>query len=686
MGWPPAVVIVVRHGARLDAADKQWHLTSPTPYDPPLTYGGFTQSKSLGARIASILRAREIDDEANIRENGTHPDGSTKKRRHKVVIHTSPFQRCVQTSIGIAAGLAQNPGHLHRSSSSISRSSSIRTVVPGTSPPLKIDSPRLTSVLPPIPEPKKSTIRVDAFLGEWLSPDYFEQITPPPSSIMMVASAKADLLRREDHSNLAHHTRDHSSIGSNKGFPGGWSSPTVDKIHESPFNMGSMHHALPRRDRTSSLSSTGNNGTGTHFNGNEAHQPLPQPEHGVYKAPIPPWAISSSDPIPQGYVSHARDACVNVDYQWDSMRAPQNWGSGGEYGEEWSSMHKRFRKGLQNLVGWYSEEATPFDLGSKNNSRRNSGDKAGDGDAEEEDVDEDLVIILVTHGAGCNALIGALTNHPVLIDVGMASLTMAVRKAVITPKSSPEGSPPESPSPHSKIGQTVVGISDQYEVKLIANTEHLRSSTSGSGSSRSASISSASGTGFGIGSRYPLALPNGSMNPFEGGMTYGSHRTYLNNNLRRTGSNASQPSSLRTTISISATQISQRPSSSFGLWSATPTEDEAVLNFGDEDEYVAAAPGNPAEEQKQQQQQRPESPQKGMWLDSRFDGAGDGENDTAVAGTLRHEEEGDEIRPLGSAGGGGGAGLWGSPRPPGDAERLREIGPKRRWTVTQNSS
>ena len=36
-----------------------------------------------------------------------------------------------------------------------------------------------------------------------------------------------------------------------------------------------------------------------------------------------------------------------------------------------------------------------------------------------EDEDEDLVVIMVTHGAGSNALIGALTNQPVLLDVGI---------------------------------------------------------------------------------------------------------------------------------------------------------------------------------------------------------------------------------------------------------------------------
>lgn len=495
---------------------------------------------------------------------------------------------------------------------------------------------------------------------------------------MMVASAKADLLRREDYSNLAqHHTRENSSASSNKGFPGGWSSPTVDKIPDSPFNMASIHHALPRRNRTSSLSSTGHNGTGTHFNGNEAHQTLPLPEHGIYKPPTPPWAISPSDQIPQGYVSHARDACVDVDYQWDSMRAPQNWGSGGEYGEEWSSMHKRFRKGLQNLVGWYSDNASPFALGSKNHSRSNSGDKVDGGEPEEEDEDEDLVVILVTHGAGCNALIGALTNHPVLIDVGMASLTMAVRKTVITPKSSPETSPPESPSLHSKISAKVIGISDQYEVKLVASTEHLRPTTSSSVSSRSPSISSVSSSGFGLGmgSRYPPALQSASINPFEGGMPFGSHRTYLPNRLGRSGSNAS-PSTLRTTFSITTTQITQK-STSFGLWSATPTptEEEAVLNFGDDEEYGQVEATATTEKSQQLQQ---DTAQKGLWLDSRFEASGgDGEADVDV-----DVEEGDEVRPLGA--GGVAQGLWGNPRPPGDAERLREAGHKRRWTITEN--
>jgi hypothetical protein len=58
----------------------------------------------------------------------------------------------------------------------------------------------------------------------------------------------------------------------------------------------------------------------------------------------------------------------------------------------------------------------------------------------------------------------------------------------------------------------------------------------------------------------------------------------------------------------------------------------------------------------------------------------------AVDSSLQHEKEAvptdygkekdekDVVAPLG---------LWGAPRPPGDAEKMREAGTKRRWTVTE---
>src|SRR5271163_4880980 len=104
-----------RHGTRLDAADKNWHLTSPTPYDPPLTYGGWSQCQALGARIGSILQAREGGvDSKQAKDCNTSNEGDSqpqsrprKRKRQRVIIHSSPFIRCIQTSVAISAGIGQ---------------------------------------------------------------------------------------------------------------------------------------------------------------------------------------------------------------------------------------------------------------------------------------------------------------------------------------------------------------------------------------------------------------------------------------------------------------------------------------------------------------------------------------------------------------------------------------------------
>jgi hypothetical protein len=511
-------------------------------------------------------------------------------------------------------------------------------------------------VLAPIPEPvstvskvngktqeqleniKKSTIRIDAFLGEWLSPDYFELITPPPSSIMMVAGAKADLLRREDYSNLLQ-VREISGATSSQPFPGGWGSPVVlaqkDKDDTPLNNLSSLGQALPRRDRTSSLSSVGSSrshhsGGGHHSGRSVTPVPLPAPaEHGIYQPPIPRYALSGSYPIPPGYVAHARDACVDVDYQWDSMREPQNWGNGGEYGEEWSSMHKRFRKGLQHLVNWYRNSDDPGKLLTKSPTS-----PARHTFAEEnpDDEDTDLVIILVTHGAGCNALIGALTNQPVLLDVGMASLTMAVRKP--TPVNSPMSTPG-----HSRASSRNISISDQYEVKLVANTEHLRPSTASTpSSSRTPSLASIA----------PFRDRYGNATGSLDGSNFGSDKP-----IRSTTVSGNFGSIRRTASIASSTPRSYVPTrqSSIGLWSAPAREeepsepgDDMILNFG----YDAVADTKRAEK----------------------------ENEKEEAITENDKDEEDDVAPLG---------LWGTPRPPGYAEKIREIAPKRRWTVNERA-
>jgi hypothetical protein len=632
-----------RHGARLDAADKQWHLSSPTPYDPPLTYGGWSQSRALGQRIANILRTRETDDEviAPLDDNG-HPGGDRTKRRHKVIIHSSPFLRCVQTSIGISAGLAQNPGHsAQRPRSSNSTTGKAMHSSPRIRPTINTGSPSLA----PIPEPvmsvrktlsiRKSTIRIDAFLGEWLSPDYFALITPPPNSLMMVAGAKADLLRREDYSALAR--QEVVSGGHQKPFPGGWGSPIVSAEHdkdEGPLSsMSALGQALHRRDRTGSLSSVETNGSHQSQQGGRGGSPSPSgAEHGVYEPPVPNYAISASDPIPQGYVAHSRDACVNIDYQWDSMREPQLWGSGGEYGEEWSSMHKRFRKGLQQMVGWYQNEDNPGKDSKLSTANPSTASSPGQ-DETSDDEDTDLVLILVTHAAGCNALIGALTNQPVLLDVGMTSLTMAVRKPT-SPKT-------PTTTPGATETWNAVSVSDEYDVKLIANTEHLRNSSVSSTPTISRSSSVVSGSfRERFGSTSALFDPN-KARPITASGALGG--------VRRTASIASsQPRSYVPTRQ-----------SSVGLWGSTPVQEKGIQENEASPKHVSFGTDGIIDQSATEDILPLEKPTIELEKE-----------DTADV------PEEDEVAPLG---------LWGSPRPPGVAERNRELGPKRRWTVNERN-
>jgi broad specificity phosphatase PhoE len=249
---PPSTIFFLRHGARLDQLDAEWHLTSPTPYDPPLTAKGVAQARQTGAAIKDAL---------------------PKTLGRRVILHTSPFLRCIQTALALASGMEE-----------------------------------------------KVLLRIDAWLGEWLTPDYYMDIDPPPPGRQLCSSALAGLAGRTD--------------------------------------------------------------------------------------------------------------SVTVDWMWDSLRL----GDGGEYGEGWISMHERFTAGLQRLLTLYED-----DPGVMN----------GDGEGVQ------TVVILVTHGAGCNALLGALTRKPVLTDIPISSLSMAVLRP-----SSPSALPPHI----------------EYDLLLQASTAHLLAS------------------------------------------------------------------------------------------------------------------------------------------------------------------------------------------------------------------
>ena len=309
-------------------------------------------------------------------------------------------------------------------------------------------------------------LRIDACLGEWLSPDYYDFTTAPPPSNMMVALAKAELIRSADSLQGAKITEPDGSVVE---FPSG--SSANESVHHqrqrsSTFGMGeivramlrppSSNEAAPAVDSDNSVQKVGDN------------SPLARPRYAGYIPPTPTYALLHSAPIPRGYVSHARDACVEIDFQWDSMREPQSWGDGGSFGEEWSAMHRRFRGGIASMVSWYKDKGLDFDPQDDEKITNNDNDDGND---------IDIVLVILTHGAGCNALIGALTNQPVLMDIGMGSLTMAVRKPLSVSSQSPSDGRRTSPTSFRRRRRSSVidvGLSEEYDMKLTASTEHLR--------------------------------------------------------------------------------------------------------------------------------------------------------------------------------------------------------------------
>ncbi|KAL2869667.1 putative 5'-nucleotidase [Aspergillus lucknowensis] len=478
MGKPPAAIFIARHGARLDAANKEWHLTSATPYDPPLSYGGWLQSRALGARIISELRSLEHQPDRSAQgaqDPKTQPHRlQERKQKRRIIIHTSPFLRCVQTAIAISSGISQNhPGIDSPHPARIPRLDQSGTA---TTLPQPISSPRSA----PPQGNHRCLLRVDACLGEWLSPNYFENITPPPKSERMVTTAKTELLRRDRSVIPSADTQNTPSVGH---FPGGWSNTVTNPVETGSSEVdqaSTMANGTGQRNRAGSYDSFGSGGTGWGRKILKINTDLPSEPDTAYTPPIPSYAISTSSPIPDGYVTHARDACVSVDYQWDSMREPQNWGTGGEYGEEWSTMHSRFKTGLERMISWYQDDDS-----STAPPRRRSRSQLRFLDQDEaEDSAVNTILILVTHGAGCNALIGAISGGPALVDVNTASLTLAVRKDCLnnTTQDGEEGKQHDSLTKSNGF--------ENYQLVEVASTDHLRPGTSPSTSARSSSISS----------------------------------------------------------------------------------------------------------------------------------------------------------------------------------------------------
>ncbi|KAH6048205.1 hypothetical protein HBI54_069700 [Parastagonospora nodorum] len=705
MAKGPAVVVVARHGARLDAADKTWHLTSPTPYDPPLTFGGWQQGRALGLRIAALLHQRD-NEQLEAAKSVASGESPRPKKKRKIVIHSSPYLRCIQTSTAVAAGISQfNPPTVPQLGVPVpSKEKAAATEKPKQAKPSQ-GSPYITPLADPKAQnshkphagPERVLLRVDAFLGEWLSPDYYEDITPPPNSTLMVAGAKADLLRRGDAMLEMSHTK------TSKGFfPGGWmgkgasaaAQPETD--HKPRSKVRSLAAASPfNRERSSSQGASPLQRTKSRENLTSLAPAAQNPNSRVYEPPVPTYSVSPADHIPRGYFAHAREACIVVDFQWDSMRPPQEWGDGGEYGDEWSTMHKRFRRGLTGMMDWYREHGAtppknqisgfmfkePLRLtpvpAAKRPTEPFSLDK-GDGP----DEDEELVLIIMTHGAGCNALLGAMANQPVLMDIGLASLSMAVRREV--PRE-----PSEATIHERRLSVADPGMAETYDMKIMASVDHLKPGTDPS------KIQSQSRTN----SPAVLASPSlearrrmgGSAASSPGDTPVDPFRTWNSSAglQRRTMSSGSNK--LYTQSNLNPGSTSTAPG---GLWgSAKPSP--AVTPGGSDG---VATPNATSQPRKTTSNVEPSI--------SAFDGAADITNGLERLNTNERHEVSDSVAPLaplpktqanGRAGGnasGSGGGLWGAKTQPKSTAglwgppRLDDVyehrpGPKRRWTVTE---
>lgn len=517
---------------------------------------------------------------------------------------------------------------------------------------------------------------------------------------MMLATAKAELLRHEDHhvSPFPPYAGHLHSSSQGQLWGGSLRSPLL-----SPGQSDGLENLSPLADaltRSSSMSS-------------QYGRPLittSSDETPGYVAPQPHYAISSNAPIPIGYVAHARDACVNIDYQWDSMRGPLEWGDGGTFPEEWPDMRERFRKGLQHLVDWYSSADKPTDMVARmarwKPSRSGAdGECAIEDDDVEEDDDTEAIVVIVTHGGGCNALIGALTEKPILENFRVTSLTMAVRKSdheLSTVEVSSKRSTSTTPRDrmHTDGSTGTIPIPKYYDIKLVGDTEHLqRSNSSSSPTSVPSRTPSTSGPVPPRGRFTSNPLASLKLSNFTFNDMNGSRASSANPAMRteRRLSGASSGASTVTsstprgtwsyprggiTVGSGVTSFGTRnPSSglsrtpSIGLWSPVPKDDEdedpmMLLNFSHERVEPPPVEKTPI-------------PAQATFSVAGFaymNGNQKSEGKTVGPAVCFSDDEADGVESPPP-----GRGLWdGSPKPPTEAEPARDPSTsKRRWTVNQ---
>lgn len=509
----------------------------------------------------------------------------------------------------------------------------------------------------------------------------------------MLATAKAELLRRSSYHDYPHfHARVHSSATSQL-----WGNLSS---HNDVLGTPPVHgpHSISSLETLSNLGSslpTPENSSNGHADPKEVQDTSQGPGNSSgYVYPVPSYALSTSEPIPKGYVAHARDACVSVDYQWDSSRECLDWGDGGTLPEEWAAMHHRFRKGLRRLVDWYGSTENAGELVTKTAHTAHQSESSSAID-DDEDTEIEDVVVLVSHGAGCNALIGALTQQPVLADIAMSSLTVAKRRASFDPRNINLTREKSLTSLHAALPMSKATMPEMYELQLFANTDHLVSS-SPTGLSRSTSVGGPHPRAR-VNSGYTNALRDINFGSLYGGPSIGSRSHSSNASLgsmrRRSGSPGSLilgPSVYNANTGGIATRPDRSGSGTWGLWSPKLEENEhekepespMFLDFSHEKAIK--------DKESKEAVMKDEKSSSTVDADSLvYTTMKSDEKTFASHGQNGSSEHHDEERDTFDADSvpqlwGSSSGLWGAPRPPGEAERLRDFSStKRRWTVTE---
>lgn len=372
----------LRHGARLDQQDFRWRSTAAAPYDTPLSARGVHQARRTGVEIARRSQSQTLRGERRGEQSGEQRGGRRGGRMW--VIHTSPFLRCVQTSLAVAQGLLDELADAP--SDPVQGGDATTSAVGGDFGDGATDSNAADSAQRCKHRVK---LRIDCGLGEWLTPDYYQDIQPPP--------------------------------------------PMPELVHSARYYLRQvLARDLSSADGSAASQVGGHSEVGGGGIGNDQSPAVLSDRH---------------DDIEQLTARY-----VDIDWDYDS----QQLGVGGEYGEEWPEMHDRFRRSLKKLL--FSGAAAVQDASLADSTQRA---RQADG-AQVARPEDGHTAILVTHGAGCNALIGAVSGRPVLQDVGLCALSHAVLKQV-------------SSMPMSPTAGGVTKVSDRYELLLAGDTDHLSS-------------------------------------------------------------------------------------------------------------------------------------------------------------------------------------------------------------------